>query len=255
MRAPKMFLPVVVAVVLASAAGCTSATSNPAPASGTQTPATGNGGDTTAIPKAPPTGGPSAPAPVDPTNDPSLKPCTGTAGQLNALSAKKLTVGDDVPLCKFDGKVLMIVNVASHCGNTPQYAPLQTLYDKYRAQGFYILAFPSPQFGGQEFANEMDVTAFCTSMYHITFPMFAIGDVNGANTQPVYQWVHAQPGTASYPPPPAGQPPTGYDRPVQWNFEKFLVDRKGKIVLRVENGTAPDNPAVVTAIEAELAKP
>ena len=95
-------------------------------------------------------------------------------------SAKKLTVGDDVPLCRFDGNVLLIVNVASHCGNTPQYAPLQALYEKYRAQGFYILGFPSPQFGSQEFANEADVTAFCTSTYHITFPMFAIGDVNGA---------------------------------------------------------------------------
>jgi glutathione peroxidase len=244
MHAPKMFQPVVVAVVVASsalsAAGCTSSSSDPAPASGTQqTPTTGNGGDTAAIPKAPPTGAPSDPAPVDPTNDPSLTACTGTPGQLDALSAKKLTVGDDVPLCKFDGNVLMLVNVASHCGNTPQYAPLQALYAKYRAMGFYVLAFPSPQFGAQEFTNEMDVTAFCTSMYHITFPMFAIGDVNGAAQQPVYKWIHAQP---------------GYERDVQWNFEKFIVSRHGQIVMRVENGTPPNDPAAVATLEAELAK-
>lgn len=237
---------------LGSMAACNTGATDPGPAGGTQDPVAG--GDTKAIPSAPPTGTPADPPPVDPTTDPNAKPCTGTPGQLDALSAKKLTYGDDVPLCKFDGNVLMIVNVASHCGNTPQYAPLQTLYDKYRAQGFYILGFPSPQFGAQEFTNEMDVTAFCTSTYHITFPMFAIGDVNGAAVQPVYKWIHAQPGTASYPPPPAGTAPTGYDRDVQWNFEKFIVSRHGQIVLRVENGTYPDDPNVVAAIEAELAK-
>jgi len=243
MLTPKSILPVLVAVV-ASVAGCNSGASDPAPASGTQTPAPG--GNTAAIPSAPPTGTPDQPLPFDPTNDPAVKACTGTPGQLDALSANKLTYGDNVPLCKFDGNVLMIVNVASHCGNTPQYAPLQTLYDKYRAQGFYILAFPSPQFGAQEFTNEMDVTAFCTSMYHITFPMFAIGDVNGTNMQPVYKWIHAQPG---------GPAPDGYARDVQWNFEKYLISRHGQIVMRVENGTYPDDPAVVAALEAELAKP
>lgn len=241
MRALNLMLPIVVAVVAAVAA-CNSGSSDPAP--GAPGPA-GTGGDTAAIPKAPPTGSPSDPAPVDPTNDPKLKPCTGTAGQLDALSAKKLTVGDNVPLCNFDGNVLMIVNVASHCGNTPQYAPLQALYDKYRAQGFYILGFPSPQFGAQEFTNETDVTAFCTSTYHITFPMFAIGDVNGANMQPVYKWIHAQPG---------GPAPDGYARDVQWNFEKYIISRHGQIVMRVENGTYPNDPAVVAALEAELAK-
>jgi glutathione peroxidase len=248
MRAMNLMLPVVVAVV-ASVAACNSGSTDPAPASGTSG-AAGTGGDTAAIPKAPPTGSPDTPAPVDPTNDPKLKPCTGTAGQLDALSAKKLTVGDNVPLCNFDGNVLLIVNVASHCGNTPQYAQLQALYDKYRAQGFYILGFPSPQFGQQEFANEADVTAFCTSMYHITFPMFAIGDVNGTNMQPVYKWIHAQPG---------GPAPDGYARDVQWNFEKYLVNRHGTIVQRIENGvgdtaTDPAWLAAVATVEAELAK-
>ena len=231
------------AVVLLACGACNTGATDPGPASGAQAPAPG--GNTAAIPAPPPTGSPAEPAPVDPSTDPTVKACTGTPGQLDALSAKKLTYGDDVPLCKFDGNVLMIVNVASHCGNTPQYAPLQTLYDKYRAKGFYILGFPSPQFGAQEFTNEMDVTAFCTSMYHITFPMFAIGDVNGANTQPVYKWIHAQPG---------GPAPDGYARDVQWNFEKYIVSRHGQLVMRVENGTFPDDPTVIAAIEAELDK-
>lgn len=241
MLTPKSMLLVAVTAVVASVAACNSGATDPGPASGTPAP----GGSTAAIPAAPPTGSPADPAPVDPSNDPTAKPCTGTPGQLDALSAKKLTVGDNVPLCNFDGNVLMIVNVASHCGNTPQYAPLQALYDKYRAQGFYILGFPSPQFGAQEFTNETDVTAFCTSTYHITFPMFSIGDVNGANMQPVYKWIHAQPG---------GPAPDGYARDVQWNFEKFIISRHGQIVTRVENGTFPDDPAVVAVLEGELAK-
>jgi glutathione peroxidase len=233
-----------VAMALAGAAGCSATTSDPAPGSSSGATA-GTSGGTTPAPKVPPKGDPADPEPIDPTNDPALSACTGTAGQLNALTPKKLTVGDPVPLCRFDGNVLLIVNVASHCGNTPQYAPLQALYVKYRAQGLYVLGFPSPQFGSQEFANEADVTAFCTSEYKITFPMFAIGDVNGANKQPVYEWIHAQPG---------GPGPDGYARDVQWNFEKYLVNRHGTIVQRIENGTSPDDPAVITAIEAELAK-
>jgi glutathione peroxidase len=242
MLAPRILLPMVVAVVALSAAACSSSSSGP----GTGGDGTGDGAGagagtsgTTSPPKVPPKGDPADPDPIDPTNDPAAKACTGTPGELDALSAKKLTVGDDVPLCRFDGSVLMIVNVASHCGNTPQYAPLQALYDKYRAQGFYILGFPSPQFGGQEFGTDQEVSTFCTNEYHITFPMFAIGDVNGAAQQPVYKWIHAQP---------------GYERDIQWNFEKFLLDRHGKIVKRIENGTPPNDPTVIAAVEAELAK-
>ena len=222
---------VLISTVGAGVAGCSGATdSTPTPAA-----ATGTGGGTTPPAKTPPKGDPADPTPVDPTNDPSLGACTGTPGQLNALTAKKLTLGDDVPLCKFDGNVLLIVNVASHCGNTPQYTPLQALYEKYRAQGFYVLGFPTPQFGGQEFDNESDVTAFCTDEYQITFPMFAIGDVNGPNKQPVYTWIHSQPGGPSA--------PDGYDRDVQWNFEKYLVNRHGTVVKRIANGTSPTIPA------------
>ena len=234
------------AFVAAGAVAACSSAGSPEPAgSGAGAPSGAAGSGATTPKKPADDNGPAATKIVDPTNDPNAKPCTGAAGSLYALSAKKLTVGDDVPLCRFDGSVMLLVNVASHCGNTPQYAPLEALYEKYRAQGFYILGFPSPQFGQQEFTAEKDVTAFCTTEYHITFPMFSIGDVNGANKQPVYAWLHSQPG---------GPPPEGYARDVQWNFEKFLVGRHGNLVQRIENGTAPDDPAVIAAIEAEIAK-
>ena len=239
-------------VALTALTACTSAsTSDPDNGTGTGGPTTGTPAPTAgtpAAPKVPPKGEPDVPATpgIDFTNDPNAPACTGAPGSLYALSAKVLTVGTDVPLCRAEGKVLMIVNVASHCGNTPQYAPLQALYAKYKAQGFYILGFPTPEFGGQEFADEKDVSKFCADTYKITFPLFAIANVNGTAPQPVYTWLHAQAG---------GPPPTGYARDVQWNFEKFLIDRKGKLVQRIENGTAPDAAAVVTAIEAELAKP
>jgi hypothetical protein len=109
-------------LLAAGAAGCSSTSGDPAPGASSGTTAGTSGGTTTPAPKVPPKGAPADAPPVDPTNDPSLAACTGTPGQLDALVPKKLTLGDDVPLCKFDGNVLLIVNVASHCGNTPQYA-------------------------------------------------------------------------------------------------------------------------------------
>lgn len=239
-------LPILAAALLAA---CSSSSSPNDPAAGTPGPAgtatgTKPGGPTTPPADAPPAG--TTPF-TDPLTDSAAKACTGAAGSLYALSAKRLTVGDDIPLCRLEGRVVLLVNTASKCGNTPQYKPLEAVYEQYRTQGLTILGFPSPQFGGQEFATDKEVTAFCTSEYKITFPMFTIGDVNGANKQPVYAWIHSQPGG------PAA--PNGYDRDVQWNFEKYLVDRKGKIVLRIENGTYPDSPEVIAAIVAELAKP
>lgn len=228
--------------------GCTTSSTSE-PGTGSPAPeATAAPGTAAPAPKVPPKGEPDVPATpgVDFTNDPNAAACTGAAGELYALSAKLLTVGTDVPLCRTKGKVLLIVNTASHCGNTPQYTPLQALYAQYQAQGFSILGFPSPQFGNQEDLDEATVSKFCTDNYKITFPLFAVGDVNGPNQHPVYTWIKAQPG---------GPGATGFNRDVQWNFEKFLVDRKGKVVQRIENGTSPDSPAVVAAIKAELAKP
>lgn len=187
----------------------------------------------------PPKGAPDDPAAVDPTDDPNAAPCSGKPGELYALSARPLSAATDIPLCRFDGKVLLVVNVASSCGYTPQYAPLQAIYDKYRAQGFYVLGFPSKTFN-QELAGDKDVSAFCTSEYKITFPMFTIGNVNAPMEQPVYTWLKGQP---------------GYADDVGWNFEKFLVSRHGKVVKRIVSATDPDDPLVIDAIEAELAKP
>lgn len=231
-------LPVFAAVLLAA---CSTSTSNPDP-----TPGTG-GAPAPTTPGAPATGTPKMPGKddtvvttpfIDPTNDPNAKPCTGAPGSIYALSAKRLSAGDTIPLCRFEGSVMMIVNTASFCGNTPQYAPLEAVYEKYRAQGFYILGFPSPDFGGQEYSTDQEVTAFCTNNYHISFPMFAIGAVKDP-AQPVYTWLKGQPGQATE---------------VAWNFEKWLISRHGQIVKRVDNGTFPDTAEVVAAIEAEIAK-
>ena len=168
--------------------------------------------------------------------------------KLNAIDGKVIDFD------QFKGKTLLIVNTASQCGYTPQYAPLEAVYEQYRAHGLTIIAFPSPDFGGQEYGTAAEVTTKCTDSYRISFPLFAIGPVKNPSPQPVYAWVHAQPGSATIPPPDPGLPAAGYDRDVQWNFEKYLIDRKGKIVLRVENGTYPDAPEVIAAIAAELAK-
>jgi glutathione peroxidase len=160
-------------------------------------------------------------------------------GSLYALSARNLADTRDVSMCEFRGKVMLIVNVASYCGYTPQYAPLQTLWETYKAQGFYVLGFPCNQFGSQEPGDAAAISDFCTTQYGITFPMFGKIEVNGANTHPIYQWLKAQPGA------------TG---DIPWNFSKFLVGRDGKVAKRWEAATTPDSAEVKTAIEAELAK-
>jgi len=177
--------------------------------------------------------------PVDPTTDPNAAACTGAPGSIYAVNVTKLEGETAIPMCRFQGSVLLIVNVASACGNTPQYAPLQAAYDKYRSKGFYVLGFPCNQFGSQESGTDKEISEFCTSSYGITFPMFTKGNVNPPSTQPLYQWIHAQPGMAA---------------DVSWNFEKFLISRTGQIVKRIPDGTQPDDPEVIAAIEAELAK-
>lgn len=222
-------------VALSAGVACTaSSTDNPPSGGASGTPA----GTGTGKPYVPPTGDPAGPRNPDPTNDPTAKPCTGKPGELYALSAKKLVTNDDVPLCRFEGSVVMLVNTASYCGNTPQFENLQSIYVKYRAQGFYVLGFPSPQFGGQE-DDDPAITAECANKYKISFPLFQTGNVNPPNVQTVFAWVHAQPGM-------------GED--IAWNFEKFLVSRHGQIVKRVADSHLPDAPDVLAAIEAELAK-
>lgn len=222
---------------LAALTACSSG--SPEAGTGSGTPSAGSSGNSSGGYAAPPKGAPDGPGTVDPTTDPNAASCTGKAGELYALSARPLSAAADIPLCRFEGKVLLVVNVASHCGYTPQYAPLQELYTKYRAQGFYVMGFPSKTFS-QEFSDDKDVSAFCTSEYKITFPMFSIGNVNAPAQQPVYTWLKAQP---------------GYADDVAWNFEKFLVSRHGKVVKRILTAVTPDDREVTGAIEAELARP
>jgi len=163
----------------------------------------------------------------------------GNAGEFYALSAENLAETANVPMCSFRGKVVLIVNTASLCGNTPQYAPLEALFTKYSAAGFYVLGFPCNQFGGQEPGSGKEITSFCSTEYHITFPMFAKVDVNGADASPLYQWLKAQPGGSG---------------DIDWNFAKFLIGRDGKFIKRWVAATQPDDSDVVAHIEAALAK-
>ena len=151
--------------VLVAVAGCSS-TETQTP-SGGQTASSSSGGSSGAKPGPVPTG--------TPTSDPGPGPaaCSGAAGELYALTSKSIAL-EDVPLCRYKGEVLLIVNGASDCGYTPQYAPLQAMYVKYKAQGFDVLAFPSKSFN-QERGTEKEVSEFCTKEYGITFPLFQIG--------------------------------------------------------------------------------
>ncbi len=147
--------------------------------------------------------------------------------------------GKDATLAAYKGQVLLVVNVASHCGFTPQYTGLESLYKKYGFQGLVVCGFPCNQFGGQESGTTAEIKEFCTSKYNVTFPMFDKLDVNGDHRHPLYT---ALAGTNS---PFAGN--------IKWNFTKFLIGRDGKILKRFGSMTKPDSEEVTKAIEAALA--
>lgn len=148
--------------------------------------------------------------------------------------------GHPTKLKKFKGQVLLVVNVASLCGNTPQYAKLEKLFQKYHDQGFEVLGFPENDFMNQEPGTNQQIKEFCTSTYQVSFPMFSKLDVKGANIAPLYQWLIAH----------SDEP----KKDIQWNFEKFLIDREGNVVMRIDPGHQPDSDDVVAAIEKQLAK-
>jgi glutathione peroxidase len=150
--------------------------------------------------------------------------------------------GKDVDLSKYKGKVVLIVNVASKCGNTPQYAQLEEMHKKYADQGLVILGFPANEFGKQEPGTNAQIKEFCTSKYNVDFPMFSKIVVKGVGQDPLYQYLTGKDTNPKY----AGD--------ITWNFEKFLVSRDGQVVNRFKPKTKPDAPEVVTAIETELAK-
>ncbi|HXN06319.1 MAG TPA: glutathione peroxidase [Nitrospiria bacterium] len=136
--------------------------------------------------------------------------------------------GIEIPLSDYLGKVLLIVNVASRCGYTPQYEALETLYERYKEQGFAILGFPCNQFGGQEPATESEIKSFCTSRFSVKFPLFAKIDVNGQKAHPLYQFLQKdKPGILG-------------TEGIKWNFTKFLVNRQGVPVKRYAPGDKPE---------------
>jgi glutathione peroxidase len=151
--------------------------------------------------------------------------------------------GREVPLSQYKGKVLLLVNVASLCGNTPQYAGLEKLYQQDKDRGLVILGFPANNFRKQEPGSDQEIKEFCTTKYHVTFPLFAKISVKGKDIDPLYGFLIRQE-TA---PQPAGD--------ITWNFEKFVVGREGRVVARYKPKTQPDDAALVQTLEAELAKP
>jgi glutathione peroxidase len=161
-----------------------------------------------------------------------------SAGSIHDITVKDID-GKDTSLNAFKGKVLLVVNVASKCGNTPQYKSLETVYQKYKAKDFTVLGFPCNQFGGQEPGTSAEIKEFCSLEYRITFPMFEKIDVNGAKRHPLYTALAG------------GESPFPGD--IKWNFGKFLVGKDGKILKRFEPKTQPDSPEVIAAIEAALA--
>jgi glutathione peroxidase len=150
--------------------------------------------------------------------------------------------GKEVDLSQYKGKVTMLVNTASKCGNTPQYAGLQKLHDKYAEQGLAILGFPANNFGKQEPGNNEEIGEFCRKNYGVKFDMFSKISVKGEDKAPLYQYLTSAETNPQFP----GE--------ISWNFEKFLIGRDGKIAARFAPKVKPESPEVVAAIEAELAK-
>jgi glutathione peroxidase len=148
--------------------------------------------------------------------------------------------GKDTSLKAHQGKVLLLVNVASECGNTPQYQGLQALYEKYKDQGLVVCGFPCNDFGAQEPGTNEEIKNFCTSNYKVTFPMYDKLHVKGPEQHPLYSALTGKDGA--------------FPGNVKWNFGKFLVGRDGKAIKRIEPGTEPTDGEVVSAIEAALAK-
>jgi glutathione peroxidase len=157
---------------------------------------------------------------------------------LSNFSATKIT-GEPIDLAAYQGKVVLVVNTASKCGLTPQYAGLQKLYESYAGTGLEILGFPCDQFGHQEPGSEAEIADFCQLNYGVSFPMFAKIEVNGPGAHPLYQWLTAEQPAESGP-------------DIEWNFTKFLIDRDGRLVARFGPQVTPDElePALDQAIAA-----
>jgi len=147
--------------------------------------------------------------------------------------------GKPAPLADYKGKVILVVNVASQCGYTPQYSALESIYEKYKSQGFVILGFPANNFGAQEPGTNEEIKAFCTRKYSVTFPIYAKISVKQPDQAPLYSYLTKETGP-------------GIRGDIKWNFTKFLVDRNGNVVQRFEPAVTPDSKEIASAIEQQL---
>ncbi len=150
--------------------------------------------------------------------------------------------GKDVKMENYKGKVIMVVNTASRCGLTPQYEGLQKMYDKYKDRGFTILGFPANNFMGQEPGTEAEIKEFCTLNYKVSFPMFSKISVKGEDQHPFYTFLTHKDSNP------------GFDGDISWNFEKFLINKNGKVIARFKPRTLPDAEEVVIELEKALAE-
>jgi glutathione peroxidase len=149
--------------------------------------------------------------------------------------------GESASLSKYQGKVVLLVNVASRCGFTPQYTALEKVYEKYKDRGFVIVGIPANNFGGQEPGSNQEIKTFCSTKYSVTFPMMAKVSVKGRDKTPLYQFLTDK----------SANPQIGGE--IQWNFTKFLIGADGHPVARFEPDVTPDSPQVTAAIEKEIA--
>lgn len=147
--------------------------------------------------------------------------------------------GNPLALNTFSGKVLLLVNTASMCGNTPQYEGLQTLYEQYREQGLEILAFPANNFGKQEPGTDEEIKSFCYTKYALAFPLFSKISVKGQDMHPLYHYLTTQ---------------SPFPGEIKWNFQKFLVNRQGEVIARYQPGLKPLSPQIVQDIQRALDK-
>jgi len=192
-----------------------------------------------------PANGPAAPPPASgpaasqPASGPAGGPATRPASAL-AFTVKDIA-GKDADLArKYAGKVVLIVNVASKCGYTPQYKGLEDLHEKYSAKGLAILAFPCNQFGGQEPGTNQEIQEFCQSKFNVKFDLFDKVDVSGDGASPLYKYLTGR------------DVPVKDQGPVKWNFEKFLTDKEGRVIARYRSAVKPEE--IEKDIEAALAK-
>ena len=176
-------------------------------------------------------------APKDIVKEPTDKPAKNTPLQFTVKDID----GKEVNLADYKGKVILVVNVASKCGNTPQYKGLEQMYEKYKADGLVIIGFPANNFGGQEPGSAEQIKEFCSATYHVKFPLMEKISVKGDDKAPLYKFLTEAETNGDF----AGE--------VEWNFGKFLIDRNGAVIARFNPRTKPESPQVVSTVEKALA--